>query len=755
MKRKHKANNVATNKVLDGKKKILFNIILLLIPIILFLLFEFGLRIFKYGNDLSLFLKSENYPGYYEMNPNVNYRYFTKLERTSSTKDVFLIEKPDTCFRIFVFGESTTRGYPYQAGTSFPTILYYRLQDVFPDKRIEVVNLAASAINSYSYVDMLDEVLKNEPDLILVYGGHNEYYGALGVGSVENGGNARWLKKLRLKLCRLRTFQLVQNLIIKSSTIFANDNNRDSATLMERIVKDKDILINSKKYNEGIEQYRVNMTELVKRAQKRNIPVVISDLVNNLKDQPPFKSSSDAKYPAAIDVFNEAKSLEEQGKVNEAKELYYKAKDLDVVRFRSPEAINEVIYKLCQQYQLPLVPMKRYFEKESPNQLIGNSLILEHLHPNVDGYFLMTDAFFNTLKENKLISRNWDSSKIKPSTYYRNNWGFTELDSLIGDLHIQSLKAGWPYKPENEINRFLATYQYKGFIDSIAYSYVTSETKHIEDEHIKLAQYYSRNGMNDKAFNEYFSLIKLHPYIGDLYYDASRYLIAQQKFPEALSLIYSAPLMDKNYFYYYMVGTLKLKIGEINNAIRNLEHAYKIITPDAKPLKVLMPLYLAYRENGDRENENRIAGIIKKYNPDFRKESEENIQKPEVKNLSLDETLNLAESFLNKKDLNGAMELLLSANKIKETAKADKWIGMIYLLKKENKLAYSYCMRSYQLDSNDYENLNNLFILCLLNNDLNTATKVLDQLRVMNIDPNKIQRLENLYNKKKKELGVS
>jgi lysophospholipase L1-like esterase len=80
------------------------------------------------------------------------------------------MEKPDTCFRIFVFGESTTRGYPYQEGTSFPPILYYRLQDAFPHKRIEVINLSASAINSYSFIDMLPEVLDNKPDAILVYG---------------------------------------------------------------------------------------------------------------------------------------------------------------------------------------------------------------------------------------------------------------------------------------------------------------------------------------------------------------------------------------------------------------------------------------------------------------------------------------------------------------------------------------------------------------------------------------------------------
>ena len=46
-----------------------------------------------------------------------------------------------------------------------------------------------------------DEVIEHNPDLLLIYAGHNEYYGALGVGSTESIGNARWLVKTYLNLC--------------------------------------------------------------------------------------------------------------------------------------------------------------------------------------------------------------------------------------------------------------------------------------------------------------------------------------------------------------------------------------------------------------------------------------------------------------------------------------------------------------------------------------------------------------------------
>lgn len=746
-----KINNQSSNpteKAISGWKKIVFSSVLILIPILIFLMLEFGLRIFNYGNDLSLFLKSENYPGYMEINRDVNLRYFTKLGNTSPTDDIFLINKPDTCYRVFVFGGSTTRGFPYQAGTAFPRILYYRLQDAFPQKRIEVINLSASAINSYSYIDMIDEVLDSKPDAILLYGGHNEYYGALGIGSVENGGNARWIKKLRLKLGKLRTFQLVQNMITGVASAFSGTNDKADATLMERIVKDKDIPMNSSLFMDGVIQFDKNLDEFVRKAKDKNIPVILSELVSNIKDQVPLDSNLETGNSEAIEVFNKAKSLEEQGQIAEAKKLYYQAKDLDAIRFRAPEAFNDVISNISKKYQLPVVPMKRYFEDASANGLIGDRLMIDHLHPTIDGYFLMADAFFNEMKDRKFVSSVWEHSKINPSSFYRNNWGFTELDSLIGGLNIQSLKAGWPFKPVTELNTFLESYNYTSYVDSMAFSYLTKGERHIEDEHIKLAQYYAELGLKENAFEEYFSLIKLHPYIGDLYYDAIKYLIPLEKYSEALNLLTSAPNIEKDYYFYYMTGTLKLKLNEISQAINDLEYSYKNITKDGKPLKILIPLYAAYRESGNGEKMKQTLELIRKYNPEYARGTEIDDQNRIVKTITFDQIFENARIFIQNKDYNKAQELLIASIKVKETATANKLIGIINILQKEYDTAYGYCLKSYQLDPKDSENLINLFNLNLMKNNFTNAEKNLNELKLLNVDGSKIHQLENLLKKK-------
>jgi len=750
---KKTSNNTAKAETptITGKKKLVFNLLILFISFLLLFLLEFGLRVFDYGKDLSLFLKSTNYPGYYEINKNVTLRYFSKIENTSVTGDIFLIEKPDSCFRIFIFGESTTRGFPYQEGTAFPRILYYRLQDAFPNKRIEVINLSASAINSYSFIDMADEVFEQKPDAVLIYGGHNEYYGALGVGSVENGGNVRWLKKMRLSMGKLRTFQMVQNFISKSLSIW-NEAKTTDATIMSRIVKDKDIPYNSSVYKAGIDQFNANMTELIKKAKKNKTPIILSDIVSNTKDLPPFKSVEHEGAKSASNIYKLAQEQDRLQNYGKAKELYYEAKDHDAIPFRAPETFNELIYQLGKEYSLPVVQMQSYFESNSPNNLIGDNLMLDHLHPNIDGYFIMADAFFNTMKKNKLIDNNWDSTLIKPSLFYRNNWGFSELDSLIGDLNIKSLKAGWPFKPTNQLNAFLKTYKYTGIVDSMAFKYLTSSVRHIEDEHIKLAQFYASYGFTDKAFKEYYALIKMHPYISDLYFDASKYLIQENKFEQALELIESAPLMKKDYFYYYMIGTLQLKMGNTQKAINLLNYAYKIITPEAKPTKILIPLYVAYKNINDKENESRVIALIQKYDPNFKAKPDE--ENPVVKKkISVDELYNLAVDQVKQGEYDKAIDMLLIADKFEENFKVKKLLAAMYFKKGDENLAFTYCQDAYAINPNDIENLNNLFILYLNNNDLDNSLVVLSRMENLKVDKTKVENYRKMYNKKKMEIN--
>src|SRR3569623_1447681 len=139
------------------------------------------------------------------VNPIVARRFFTKGAYTPQPPyEFFAKQKPANGYRLFVMGESTTAGWPYPNNVEFSRILNQRLADAFPDKYIEEVNIANSAVNSYTQLDFSDEVLTHQPDAILFYAAQNEFYGARGVASTESLGIFRPLVLLYLSLQKIK-----------------------------------------------------------------------------------------------------------------------------------------------------------------------------------------------------------------------------------------------------------------------------------------------------------------------------------------------------------------------------------------------------------------------------------------------------------------------------------------------------------------------------------------------------------------------
>ena len=49
-----------------------------------------------------------------------------------------------------------------------------------PDKTVEVFNLGITSIASFAVAQVVKDALALEPDLVVVYTGHNEFYGIYG-----------------------------------------------------------------------------------------------------------------------------------------------------------------------------------------------------------------------------------------------------------------------------------------------------------------------------------------------------------------------------------------------------------------------------------------------------------------------------------------------------------------------------------------------------------------------------------------------
>ena len=431
-------------KALKGKKLLLFKVLAILFPFVLLVILEFVLRLCNYGHNTDLFVKYPKDDRFMQMNYYASDKFFS--DTTNATKgnsELFAVNKAPNTFRIFVLGESTTIGYPYFHNGSFHRWLQFRLMQMYPDRNFEIVNLSLTAVNSYTVLDFGRQLAKYQPDAIMIYTGHNEYYGALGVGSTSYVGSSHFLVETLLKLRDLKLVQLLNNSIKKIAGVFSSKKIDDRETLMKRMAAKQELPYGSKEYQAGIDQFNRNMSELCSLFNDEKIPVFLSTVVSNEKDLPPFISNGSGPNSAAY-FYKTAQEAYTKADYVTAKQDFDKAKELDELRFRAPEQINTIIKKLTTEYPfVHLVDTKALFEQYSPHGIIGSETILEHVHPNLYGYAIMSEAFYQAFQQQHLITDS--AQKVITFDELRKEMPITRMDSLSGLYQVMMLKTGWPF----------------------------------------------------------------------------------------------------------------------------------------------------------------------------------------------------------------------------------------------------------------------------------------------------------------------
>jgi len=559
-----------------------FYIILICLPILFFILLEFGLRLFGYGINYDQWeLAAE---GKYMLNQNIAKRYFYETSTIPmSNQDVFDVEKKPNAFRVFIMGGSSAAGYPFSPLGSFSRYIRDRLTLLYPSSTIEVVNLGLTAVNSYTIRDLLPGVLEQKPDLILIYAGHNEYYGALGVGSMESLGTSRDMVNLILYLNKYKTVELLRNTIQWIMKLFTGNVEKQSGTLMSRMAQDQYIAFDSEKFNDGISQFEGNMRDVIEMAKEKNVPVILSKLVSNLKDQEPFISVKAEGFPPADKIYNQAKQELNSGKYDLADSLFRFAKDLDELRFRAPEKMNSVIKSLSLEYRLPLVNADSVFNSISPDEIVGNNLMTDHLHPTLKGQLILGKLFFEKMEQSNYLP-NTEKSNLSDKTQDSitvANFNFTELDSTIGEFRIKLLKNDWPFVNKNEKLPSSKLLQLNYTQDSLAADVLDNNILW-EEAHRKMAVHYlSMNNVN--AFlKEMDAVISQYPVVVEYYDYVANVLIQINDYNMAYKYLKMGYDIKPGAFTSKWLGTIDLFNNQIDSAERYLNESRTYDANDAQ-----------------------------------------------------------------------------------------------------------------------------------------------------------------------------
>ncbi len=357
-----------------------------------------------------------------------------------NTPQEFLADKPEGSFRIFVVGGSSAAGVPYSFDLAFSGWLQRRFDAELPDVPIEVVNAARSAYASRRLLAVTRELAHYEPDLLIIYSGHNEwgearfYRHLIGVNPI--------LFRLRVGLASTRLYAVVSRALGVGAGPEASpvrfddvDNAMQMFAVANRRLEGEAVSEREMLYRE--EHYRHNLEQMIFAMHAVGAQVMLVTLAQNLADWPPGASShridlSPAEQAAweehvargrelapgdctgALAEWTRALRIDDQfaqlhfevancqralGQLEGARHHYLQASDLDRIPHGAPSRYNEVLRELAAEHGTLLVDVEEILAGESPGGLVGNNLFVDFAHPDLGAQQRIARAIAQELKD--------------------------------------------------------------------------------------------------------------------------------------------------------------------------------------------------------------------------------------------------------------------------------------------------------------------------------------------------------------------
>ncbi|MCP3956660.1 MAG: hypothetical protein GY719_02290 [bacterium] len=434
-------------------KKALFS---LLATVLFFTLLEAGLAVAGIGtrpaledpflgfaSSASLFVEGTDADGQPVLTTAAGKRGFFNVQQ-------FRRDKPPGTYRVFCLGGSTTYGRPYSDATSFCGWLRELLSAADPKRDWEVVNAGGISYASYRVARVMDELAGYEPDLFVVYTGHNEFLEERTYGNLRDLPGV--VKSVVGVLARTRIWAAASALYdrVRTGTPSAGRSRQEPASILPGEVRAKldhsigpDLYERDDALRDGIlEHYRFSLRRMVRAARAAGAEVLLVTPASNLKDCSPFKSQhtdelddsqrvqSQELLAAARQQMREARWGEARESLDEAlafdarfAELYYRrgeallavglydeaeaaftgARDEDVCPLRALSPMTAAVAEVARAADAPVVDFVGLVagrtRSEHGHGIAGEELFLDHVHPTIEGHRLLAVALLEALIE--------------------------------------------------------------------------------------------------------------------------------------------------------------------------------------------------------------------------------------------------------------------------------------------------------------------------------------------------------------------
>ena len=374
--------------------------------------------------------------------------------------------KTPNTLRVLCLGESSMAGVPFGMAATIPALVRKQLRRLYPEREIEVLNLGASAINTNVIREMVPEFLSLEPDLVLVYTGHNEFYGPEGIGASWIERKIPGLTPWKYRARRLPLVHQLQRWISGLSRTKVDEEKN----LMRQVSGGAEVALDSPEAERVFQRFQGNLHDIVRGFRVRGIPVILGDISSNLMF-PPFAprptstpnpislAISSGRFAAADSLIDRGLAVDSvnayclymrgvlslaEGNSKIARRFLERARDNDLLKFRAPGRINDIIHWIGRAESVPVLPIDSVLRARSFHGITDTMFFCEHLHPTFAGYDQIARVFVQAIIDQHLkrLPRQPAAALIR---FDPDSLSVPRIDLVFGALSLRALTTHWPF----------------------------------------------------------------------------------------------------------------------------------------------------------------------------------------------------------------------------------------------------------------------------------------------------------------------
>ena len=348
----------------------------------------------------------------------------------------FAATKPEDGLRIFTVGGSSAFGFPWGANASFSGVLQDVMSQAYPDREIEVVNAAGVSYAMHRLNLVVRELVQYEPDVLIVYSGHNEFvehdfFESLRQRSVLSNRFIHAASQLRI-------FGALDLILVRFG-IGRVPVDEDFSMVVDRADQ---VWEDPAARAAVIDNFRSGLIQLIRIAHEHGTRVLVATVPCNVRDWRPQRSvvgefADDSQRTAwqeaytagqsylatgelrqAVSQFEQALVLaprhadthfllghahEQLGQWELSHQSFERAVDHDATPIRRLSQINSAIREVSMQEGALLVDVERIFRETSENGLVGFEWIEDYVHPSREGHSLIAWNLWREMAEAQWI----------------------------------------------------------------------------------------------------------------------------------------------------------------------------------------------------------------------------------------------------------------------------------------------------------------------------------------------------------------